>query len=84
VKIDRLSGMGRKLLCKRSLYSIRSLTLSQWRDLRVIWVNLEILTMTQGRVFNLLELITLTFWKAVIETVTVVKLRMDNGGGNGI
>ena len=32
---------------------------------------------------NLLEPVKLTVWKVVIERVTVIKFRMDNGGGNG-
>ena len=32
---------------------------------------------------NLLEPVKLTFWKIMIERVTVVKFRMNDGGGNG-
>ena len=35
------------------------------------------------RVLNLLEPVKLTVWKVMIERVTVIKFRMDNGGGNG-
>ena len=35
------------------------------------------------RVLNLLEPVKLMVWKVVIERVTVIKFRMDNGGGNG-
>ena len=38
---------------------------------------------TSKRVLNLLEPVKLTIWKVIIERVTVVKFRMDNGGGNG-
>ena len=32
---------------------------------------------------NLLEPVKLTVWKVMIERVTVVKFRVNNGGGNG-
>ena len=32
---------------------------------------------------NLLEPVKLTVWKVMIERVTVVKLRVNYGGGNG-
>jgi len=35
------------------------------------------------RVLDLLEPVKLIVWKVVIERVTVIKFRMDNGGGNG-
>jgi len=38
---------------------------------------------TSKRVLDLLEPVKLMVWKAVIERVTVIKFRMDNGGGNG-
>ena len=38
---------------------------------------------TNKRVFNLLEPIKLTVWKVMIERVTVVKFRVNYGGGNG-
>ena len=38
---------------------------------------------TSKRVLNLLEHVKLTVWKHVIDRVTVVKFRMDNGSGNG-
>ena len=38
---------------------------------------------TSKRVLNLLEPVKLTVWKFMIERVTVVKFRMDNGGGSG-
>ena len=31
----------------------------------------------------MLEPVKLMVWKVVIERVTVIKFRMDNGGGNG-
>jgi len=34
------------------------------------------------RVLNLLELVKLTVWKVMIERVTVVKFRMNDGSGN--
>ena len=34
------------------------------------------------RVLNLLELVKLTVWKVMIERVTVVKFRVNYGGGN--
>jgi len=38
---------------------------------------------TSKRVLNLLEPVKLTIWKVVIERVTVVKFRVNCGGGNG-
>jgi len=38
---------------------------------------------TNKRVLNLLEPVKLTVWKVMIERVTVVKFRMNDGGGNG-
>ena len=38
---------------------------------------------TSKRVLNLLEPVKLTVWKVMIEKITVVKFKMDDGGGNG-
>jgi len=38
---------------------------------------------TSKTVLNLLEPVKLTVWQVMIEKVTVVKFRMNNGGGNG-
>ena len=38
---------------------------------------------TSKRVLDLLEPVKLIVWKAVIERITVIKFRIDNGGGNG-
>ena len=38
---------------------------------------------TCKRVLNLLEPVKLTVWKVMIERVTVVKFRVNYGGGNG-
>jgi len=38
---------------------------------------------TSKRVLNLLEPVKLTVWKVMTERVTVVKLRVNYGGGNG-
>jgi len=38
---------------------------------------------TSKRVLNLLEPVKLTVWKVIIERVTVVKFRMNDGDGNG-
>jgi len=37
---------------------------------------------TSKRVLNLLELVKLTVWKVMIARVTIVKFRMNDGGGN--
>ena len=37
---------------------------------------------TSKRVLNLLEPVKLTVWKVMIERVTVVKFRVNYGGGN--
>jgi len=38
---------------------------------------------TSKRVLNLLEPVKLTVWKVMIQRVTVVKFRVNYGGGNG-
>ena len=38
---------------------------------------------TSKRVLNPLEPVKLTFWKVMIERVTIVKSRMNYRGGNG-
>jgi len=38
---------------------------------------------TSKRVLNLLEPVKLTFWKVMIQRITVVKFTMDDGDGNG-
>jgi len=38
---------------------------------------------TSKGVLNMLEPVKLTVWKVMIEIITVVKFRMDDGGGNG-
>ena len=38
---------------------------------------------TSKRVLNLLEPVKLTVWKIMMERVTIVKFRMNDGGGNG-
>ena len=65
---------------------MRSLTLSQWRDLiengSDMWGFRSLNNSTSKRVLDLLEPVKLTVWKVVIRA-TVIKFRMDNGGGNG-
>jgi len=48
-------------------------------------VDLGVLTTnsTSKRVLKLLEPVKLTVWKVMIEIITVVKFRMDDGGGHG-
>ena len=62
---------------------MRSLTLSQWRDLRigVMWRFRSLNNSTSKRVLDLLDPVKLMVWKVVIERVTVIQFRMDNGGG---
>jgi len=51
----------------------------------VICEDLRALTTARAREFSMcwnLEPAKLIVWKVVIETVTVIKFRMDNGGGN--
>jgi len=50
---------------------------------RVIYVDLGALTCnsTSKRVLNLLEPVKLAVWKVMIEIITVVKFRMNDGGG---
>jgi len=50
----------------------------------VICEDLEALTTARARgVLDMLEPVKLIVWKVVIERVTVIKFRMDNGGGTG-
>jgi len=46
-------------------------------------VDLGALTTARARVLNLLEPDKLTVWKVMIERVTVVKIRVNYGCGNG-
>jgi len=46
-------------------------------------VDLGALTTARARELNLLEPVKLTVWKDMIERVTVVKFRVNYGGGNG-
>jgi len=70
---------------ERSLYSMRSLTFSQWRfenesDMRGFRSHKNSMS---KRVLDLLELVKLIVWKIVIDRVMVIEFRMDNRGGNG-
>jgi len=50
----------------------------------VICEDLGALTTARASEFWIcLEPVKLIVWKVVIERVTVIKFRMDNGGGNG-
>jgi len=49
----------------------------------VICDDLEALTTARAKEFWMLEPVKLMVWKVVIERVTVIKFRMNNGGGNG-
>ena len=49
----------------------------------VICVDLGALTTAREKVLNVLEPVKLTVWKVMIERVTVVKFRVNYGGGNG-
>ena len=65
---------------------MRSLTLSQWRDLRIGVICEDLGALTTARASSgsvAMEPVKLMVWKVVIERVTVIKFRMDNGGGNG-
>ena len=46
-------------------------------------MDLGALTTAREKVLNLLEPVKLTVWKVIIERVTVVKFRMNDGDGNG-
>ena len=66
---------------------MRLLTLSQWRLERFEngsdmcgFRSLD--KSASKKVLNLLEPVKLTVWKVVIERVTVIKFRMDNGGAS--
>jgi len=68
VKIARLSSC-KNFVSERSLYSMRSLTFSQWRDLRMGVMSgfRSLNSTTSKRVLNLLEPVKLTVWKVMIE-----------------
>ena len=46
-------------------------------------MDLGALTTARARVLNVLEPVKLTVWEVMIERVTVVKFRVNYGGGNG-
>jgi len=50
--------------------------------MKVICDDLGDLTTALTRVLDLLEPVKLILWKVVIETITVIEFRMDNGGGS--
>jgi len=62
---------------------MRSLTLSQWRDLKVGVIMCGFRSLNNSgskRVLNLLEPVKLTVWKVMIQRIAiVVKFRMDDG-----
>ena len=86
MKIARLSSC-KNFVSKRerSLYSMRSLTFSQWSlegfenggDMSGFR---SLNNSTSKRVLNLLEPVKLTVWKVMIERVTVVKFRVNYRG----
>jgi len=51
------------------------------------WSDVDLRALTtcraSNKVLKLLEPVKLTVWKVVIEKITVVKFRIDNGGCNG-
>ena len=68
MKIARLSSC-KNFVSEKSLYSMSSLTFSQWRDLRmgVICGFSSLNNSTSKTVLNLLEPVKLTVWKVMIE-----------------
>ena len=46
-------------------------------------MDLGALTTARARVLNVLEPVKLTVWEVMIDRVTVVKFRVNYGGGNG-
>ena len=58
-------------------------TLSALEALRNALYKFKTYLLTSKRVLDLFEPVKLMVWKVVIEIVTVIKYRMDNGGGNG-
>ena len=70
-----------------SIYSMRSLILSQCMQRFESGSDMcgfrSLNNSASKRVRDLLEPVKLMVWKVVIERVTVIKFRMDNGGGNG-
>jgi len=81
VKRVRLTGVRTLYVREGSLYSVRSLTLSQWRDSRMgVMCRFRSLDNSASkRVLDLLKPVKLTVWKVVRERIAVVKFRMDNG-----
>ena len=47
------------------------------------WIYRSLNNSTSKRVLNVLEPVKLTVWEVMIERVTVVKFRVNYGGGNG-
>ena len=82
VKIARLTG------CKNFVGKRKNFIFNAFVDLKPVErsentsdiEDLGALTTARAR---LLEPVKLMVWKVVIERVTVIKFRMDNGGGNG-
>ena len=62
---------------------MRSLTLERFENGSDMSGFRSLNNSTSKRVLNLLELVKLTVWKVMIERVTVVKFRVNYGGGNG-
>jgi len=67
-----------------SIYSMRSLILSQCMqrfESGSDMCGFRSLNNSASKIW--MEPVKLTVWKVMMERITVVKFRMDNGGGNG-
>ena len=86
VKIDRLTG------CKNFVRKRTKFIFNAFVDLKPVerFENgsdmqgfRSLNNSTSKRVLDLLQPVKLIVWKAIIERLTVIKFRMDNGGCNG-
>ena len=86
VKIAKLTGC-KNFIGKRKKFIFNAFVdlkpverFENWSDM---WGFRSLNNSTSKRVLNLLETVKLIVWKVVIKQVTVIKFRMDNGGGSG-
>ena len=86
VKIARLTGC-RNFVGKRKQFIFSAfvdlMSVERFENRSDMWGFRSLNNSTSKWVLYLLEPVKLMVWKVVIERVTVIKFRMDNGGGNG-
>jgi len=69
----------------RSLCSMRSVILSQWREWRtgLLWHDLRALRTIRARVLDLLEAVYLRLRKVLVKRITVIEFGVNDRGGKG-